>query len=48
MVERFVQLDNALFAVLSNGELWLKLLNESNWQRVVSEIRQIKAIAAVK
>jgi len=48
MVERFVQLDNDLFAVLSNGELWLKRVDESSWHRVLSEIDQIKAIAAVK
>jgi len=48
MVERFVQLDNALFAVLSNGELWLKQLNAPSWNRVFSEVHQIKAISAVK
>jgi photosystem II stability/assembly factor-like uncharacterized protein len=48
MVERFVQLDNDLFAVLSNGELWLKRLDQSSWNRILSEIHQIKAIAAVK
>jgi hypothetical protein len=44
MVERFVQLDNELFAVLSNGELWLKRLDKIKWQRVLSEIPHIKAI----
>ena len=48
MVERFVQLDHDLFAILSNGELWLKRADESLWHRVLSEIHQIKAIAAVK
>lgn len=48
MVERFVQLDNDLFAVLSNGELWLKRLDESSWHRLLSEIQQIKAITASK
>ena len=48
MVERFLQIDNGLFAVLSNGELWLKRPGESSWQRVLSEVHQIKAIAAVK
>jgi hypothetical protein len=38
MVERFVQLDNDLFVVLSNGELWLKPLDKIKWQRVLSEI----------
>ncbi len=44
MVERFVQFDNDLFAVLSNGELWLKSLNETKWRRVFSEIPHIKAM----
>ena len=44
MVERFVQLDDDLFAVLSNGELWLKRLDESSWHRVLSEIPHVKAI----
>jgi hypothetical protein len=48
MVERFVQIDNNLFAVLSNGELWLKHLDESSWHRILPEIHQVKAIAAVK
>ena len=46
MVERFVHSDNYLFAVLSNGELWFKHLKESSWHQVLSEIGQIKAIAA--
>jgi hypothetical protein len=48
MVERFVQSDDDLFAVLSNGELWLKRLSESSWQRMLPEINQIKALAALK
>ena len=44
MVERFVQFDNDLFAVLSNGELWLKPFNENKWRRVLSEIPNIKAM----
>ena len=48
MVERFFQLDNDLFAVLSNGELWRKRVDESSWHRLLSEIQKIKAIAAVR
>ncbi len=48
MVERLVQVENNLFAVLSNGELWLRGLDEPSWHRVLSEIPHIKAIAAVK
>ena len=46
MVERFAQVDDELFAVLSNGELWSRKLSDPNWNRVLSEIDQIKAIAA--
>ena len=44
MVERFVQLDNDLFAVLSNGELWLRPVDKTRWHRVLSKIPHIKAI----
>jgi photosystem II stability/assembly factor-like uncharacterized protein len=45
MVERFAQVDDELFAVLSNGELWSRKLSDPNWNRVLPEIAQIKAIA---
>ncbi len=48
MVERFLQSDNELFAVLSNGDLWYKHLEKSSWRLVNSEISQIRAIAVVK
>jgi len=48
MVERFVQTGDDLFAVLSSGELWLKRLDKSSWHRILPEVNQIKAIAAVK
>jgi photosystem II stability/assembly factor-like uncharacterized protein len=44
MVERFVQLDNNLFVVLSNGELWLRPRDKTMWQRILSEIPRIKAV----
>jgi photosystem II stability/assembly factor-like uncharacterized protein len=46
MVERFVQAGDNLFAILSNGELRIKPLNQANWQRVFPEIAGIKAMAA--
>jgi photosystem II stability/assembly factor-like uncharacterized protein len=46
MVERFVQVGDHLFAILSNGELRLKPMKEVRWQRVLPEIARIKAIAA--
>jgi hypothetical protein len=45
MVERFVQFDKDLFAVLSNGELWSRPLNQSMWHRVLPETPAIKALA---
>jgi hypothetical protein len=46
MVERFFQAGDNLFAILSNGELWLKPLGQANWHRVLPEILRIKAVAA--
>ena len=46
MVERFVQVGDHLFAILSNGELRLKPSNQASWQRVLPEITRIKAMAA--
>jgi hypothetical protein len=45
MVERFVQVDDQLFAVMSNGELWAKKLSGSEWGRVLPDLTQIKAVA---
>jgi hypothetical protein len=46
MVERFVQVGNDLFAILSNGELRLKPSKQAAWQRVLPEITRVKAMAA--
>ncbi|MGD8295800.1 MAG: hypothetical protein PVH85_27410 [Desulfobacterales bacterium] len=46
MVDRFVQVGDDLFAILSNGELRLKPLKEVRWQRVLPEIARIEAMAA--
>ena len=46
MVERFTKIDKDLFAVLSNGELWLKRSGQSKWNRLLPEIASVKAIAA--
>jgi photosystem II stability/assembly factor-like uncharacterized protein len=46
MVERFVHFDKDLFAVLSNGELWLRRQDEPKWQQILPEIASVKAIAA--
>jgi photosystem II stability/assembly factor-like uncharacterized protein len=46
MVDRFVQVGDHLFAILSNGELILKPMKEVRWERVLPEIARIKAMAA--
>jgi hypothetical protein len=46
MVERFVQADDELFAVLSNGGVWSRKLSGKKWDRVLPEIAEIKAVAA--
>lgn len=45
MVDRFVQSDKDLFAVLSNGELWLKRSGASKWLQILPQIASIKAVA---
>ncbi len=46
MVERFAQVNEELFAVLSNGELWSRKRGGSKWDRLLPEIAQVKDIAA--
>jgi photosystem II stability/assembly factor-like uncharacterized protein len=46
MVERFYQHDINLFAILSNGELWTSSSGQTAWQRILSEISGIQAIAS--
>jgi photosystem II stability/assembly factor-like uncharacterized protein len=45
MVERFKQVSDDLFAVLSNGELYAARLNEWKWKRVFGEIEDANAVA---
>lgn len=47
MVERFVQIEEKIFAVVSNGELWsTRLENEIRWEQTLPEIKGIRALAA--
>jgi photosystem II stability/assembly factor-like uncharacterized protein len=46
MVERFYQVGNEVFAILSNGELWAAHLDKIHWSRVLPEIAHIKNISA--
>jgi BNR/Asp-box repeat len=47
MVERFKQVDDELFAVLSNGEVYLARVDEWKWQRVFDALHDVHAIAAM-
>jgi hypothetical protein len=48
MVERLVQVDGGLLAVLSNGELWSRKRGGSSWERLLPEIPSVKDVAAFK
>lgn len=43
MVERFLQLGDELFAVLSNGELWLTSLGIITWERILPQVAHVHA-----
>ena len=46
MVERFLQVNEELLAVLSNGELWSTRLEAIEWHHILPDIKEITAIAA--
>jgi hypothetical protein len=48
MVERFEQVGGDLFAVLSNGELFVAPLSSLNWQRVLPEVQEVNAVTSMK
>jgi len=48
MVERFLQADDELLAVLSIGELLVAPLATLEWQRILSEIETVNAVAFIK
>lgn len=45
MVERFLQLGDELFVVLSNGELWLTSLGGITWERILPQVPYVRAAA---
>ena len=47
MVERFTQVGDHLLAVLSNGELLITTLEPLNWQRLLPEVRDVRAVASL-
>jgi photosystem II stability/assembly factor-like uncharacterized protein len=46
MVIRFLQKDRTIFAILSNGELWMRPVEESVWMRFPLELPEVNAVAA--
>lgn len=47
MVERFFQANGHLYAILSNGELWVKLLKQKKWRHILKDIGQANAMASI-
>ena len=48
MVERFEQVGDELFAVLSNGELLVAPLASLQWKRVLTELDEVNAVTSMK
>ena len=48
MVERFEQVGDELFAVLSNGELLVAPLASLQWKRVLTELDDVHAVTSMK
>jgi hypothetical protein len=48
MVERFEQVGEELFAVLSNGELLVAPLVSLQWKRVLTELDDVHAVTYMK
>ncbi len=47
MVERFTQIGSELFAVLSIGELLCTQLPALEWQRILPDVKDVNAVAAI-
>lgn len=47
MVERFAQVDDQLFAILSNGHLLTKPLSALEWETILPEISHVNAVASL-
>jgi photosystem II stability/assembly factor-like uncharacterized protein len=47
MVERFFQMGDELFAILSNGQLFRASLSDFEWRRVLSDINHVNAMTSM-
>jgi hypothetical protein len=48
MVERFAPLDQDVFAILSNGQVWSARPPQVSWQRVFNELPPVNAITSLE
>ena len=48
MVERFTQVGEQLFAVLSNGELLVTSLESVAWQKILPEVIGVSAVVGLE
>jgi hypothetical protein len=48
MVDRFLQVDEELFAVLSNGELLAAHLDLLEWHSILPAVQGVKALATTR
>lgn len=48
MVERFAQVEDELFAVLSNGELIVAPIASLEWQSVLRDVKDIRAVTSMQ
>jgi hypothetical protein len=48
MVERFLQVEYELLAVLSNGALLAAPLASLQWEPILPEVGSVRAVAAVR
>jgi hypothetical protein len=47
MVERFTQVENRLFAVLSNGHLLMTALPKLEWQHILPHLTGVNAVTSM-
>jgi len=47
MVERFFQMEDELFAVLSNGQLISASISNLEWNRILPDVRNVNAITTM-
>jgi hypothetical protein len=47
MVERFTQVGDQLFAVLSNGELLVTSLQQLQWRKILPELSDVNAVSGM-